>query len=57
MGTIWIVSSSPSVAKLAMRVMERILSISDGVREGVLTSWPEIELGAINTLVPLRIKI
>jgi len=45
------------VAKLAMRVMERILSISDGVREGVLTSWPEIELGAINTLVPLRIKI
>jgi len=57
MGTIWIVSSSPSVAKLAMRVIERILSISDGVREGGLTSWPELELDAINTLVPLRIKI
>src|SRR5437867_6668995 len=38
MGTIWIVSCSPSVAKLAMRVIERILSISDGVREGGLTS-------------------
>jgi hypothetical protein len=38
MGTIWIVSSSSSVPKLAMRVIERILSISDGVREGGLTS-------------------
>jgi NADPH-dependent curcumin reductase CurA len=26
-------------------------------REGGLTSWPELELDAINTLVSLRIKI
>jgi hypothetical protein len=38
------VSSSPSVAKFAMRVIERILSISATVREGGLISFPELEL-------------
>jgi hypothetical protein len=48
------VSSSPSVAKLAMRVIERILSISAELSEGGLT-FSALELETITNPIPVHI--
>jgi hypothetical protein len=53
-GTIWIVSSLPRVAKLEMMVIERILSISAELSEGGLT-FSALELETITNPIPIHI--
>jgi hypothetical protein len=51
-GTIWIASSFPSVAKLAIRVIDSSLSISAEVKEWGLTPVRVLEL----VVIPLSVQ-
>ncbi len=50
MGTIWIASPSLSVARLAMSVIERRLSISEAFSDGGLTLEALLEFAVISHL-------